>query len=195
MRKSVLVLVLLAACGAPAPPPRPVPEMPQIAPPAEEKAIGTVRVSATMLNVRQDASTDAAVVTQARRGDQLTLLAEKDGWSKVKLPTGEIGFVSSQYLSGGKPRKSKPGCPSDSDFAFVKTPLASFSETGPHGLVVVDATVNTSGDVTATKVISNSTGDESAASMAQREIRAAKFTPPYRNCVPRTFIFTYKRSF
>lgn len=62
-----------------------------------------------------------------------------------------------------------------------------------HGLV--DATVNTSGDVQNTKVISNTTGEDALAKMAEREIRAAKFTPPYRDCVPKTFIFTYKRTF
>ena len=31
--------------------------------------------------------------------------------------------------------------------------------------------------------------------MTQLEIRDAKFSPPIRNCVPKAFIFTYKRSF
>jgi len=112
----------------------------------------------------------------------------------VRLATGEVGWVASQHVSSGKAR-SRKGCAPASEYAFVKAPLASFSESGPHGLVVIDATVNTKGDVTATKVISNSTGDESLAAKAEREIRSAKFTPPYRDCVPRTFIFTYKRSF
>jgi TonB family protein len=77
----------------------------------------------------------------------------------------------------------------------VKAPLAAFSEGGPHGLVIVDATVNTSGDVLNTKVISNTTGEEALGKMAEREIRAAKFVPPVRDCVPKTFIFTYKRTF
>ena len=33
------------------------------------------------------------------------------------------------------------------------------------------------------------------ASMAEREIRSATFKPPYRDCVPRPLIFTYKRTF
>ncbi|HEV8660377.1 MAG TPA: SH3 domain-containing protein [Thermoanaerobaculia bacterium] len=192
MGKRVLIfLTILAACAQPAPPPQP---SPQVTVPTGEKSIGMVRVTATTLNVRQEASSMAAVVTQVKRGDQLTLLREENGWSKVRLATGEVGWVSSLHVSSGRQRTRK-GCPPDSEYAFVKTPLASFSEKGPHGLVVVDATVNTRGDVTATRVISNSTGDESLAAMAEREIRSAKFTPPYRDCVPRTFIFTYKRSF
>ncbi|HEX7421753.1 MAG TPA: TonB family protein [Thermoanaerobaculia bacterium] len=188
MRKCLVFLLLFAACSTPAPEPQTVPELP-----APQGAMGIVRVTATTLNVRQDASSTSAVVTQVKRGDQLTLLAEENGWSHVRLGTGEEGWVSSQHVSSGKPRSRKPGC--ESDYSFVKTPLAAFSENGAHGLVVVDATVNTKGEVTGTKVVSNSTGDTSLGSMAEREIRAASFKPPYRNCVPRAFIFTYKRSF
>lgn len=188
MRKYLLLLVLVAACSSPAP------QEPQTAPePVPQNAMGTVRVTASTLNVRQDASASSAAIAQVKRGDQLTLLAEENGWSHVRLASGEEGWVSSQHVSNGKPRSRKPGC--DSQFSFVKTPLAAFSESGPHGLVVVDATVNTKGEVTATKVVSNSTGDKTLGAMAEREIRSATFKPPYRDCVPRAFIFTYKRSF
>jgi hypothetical protein len=62
-------------------------------------------------------------------------------------------------------------------------------------LVVIDAYVNTSGDVTSTKVVTNDTRDDSLAALAQSEIKSAKFEAPKRNCVARAFIFTYKRSF
>jgi uncharacterized protein YgiM (DUF1202 family) len=134
------------------------------------------------------------VIKQVKRGDQLSLLATEGGWSKVRLSGGETGWAFSEYLSTGKP-KNRKGCRADSEYAFVKAPLAAFSEGGPHGLVIVDATVNPGGEVVSTKVISNTTGEDAPAKMAEREIRAAKFTPPYRDCVPKTFIFTYKRTF
>ncbi len=188
--RGALILILVAACAAP--PPKPAPEVPATKP-AEEK-VQTMRVTASALNVREEPKSNAKVVTQVKRGDQVSVLATDGGWSKVKLASGDIGWVYSLYLSSGKPRGRK-GCPPDSEFAFVKAPLASFSEGGPHGLVIIDATVNTSGDVLSTKVISNTTGEDALAKMAEREIRAAKFTPPYRDCLPKTFIFTYKRTF
>ena len=51
------------------------------------------------------------------------------------------------------------------------------------------------GNVVSTRVVSNTTGDEALAAMAERELREAKFAPPVRNCVPKAFIYTYKRSF
>lgn len=207
---AVLSLLLVSACAsppAPVEPPRtPAPPPPVDRPgPKEEPVIGTVRVTASALNVRADASTDSEVITQVKKGASLSVLAADDSWTKVRLASGETGWVASRFVSSGSGsqqqtaarRKSggKPGCPADSDYAFIETPTLAFSEHRKPGLVVVEATVNTKGNVTATKVVSNTTGDEALAFLAEREIKGAKFSPPIRNCVPRSFIFTYRRTF
>ena len=189
--KRVLSLLLLAVACASPPPPKPVPES------VEERILGTVEVVATGLNVRTGASTESEIVTMVKRGEKLSLLVDGGAWLKVKLPSGESGWVSAQHVraEGAKPKPRRGKCPPDSDFAFVKTPVPSFSDRPRPGTVVVDATVNTSGDVVSTKVVSNTTGEESLAFLTEREIRAAKFTAPIRNCAPRTFIYTYRRTF
>jgi TonB family protein len=192
------------ACASPAPKPEPVaspPPEPVTEKPTKnaEKVIGTVRVTASALNVRSEASTDADVIVQVKKGDSLSVLANlNDAWTKVRLASGEVGWVASRFVSSGKVAQKKTkskGCPPDSDFAFVETPTLAFSDSGAHGVVVVDAKVNVSGNVTGTKVVSNSTGDDALAFLAQREIKAAKFSPPIRNCAPREFVFTYRRTF
>lgn len=198
-----LSLLLVFSCAAPPPPPVAAPVTPAPPPPApaEEKVIGTVRVTASALNVRREASTEAEVITQVKKGTSLDVLADDESWTKVRLADGETGWVASRFVSSGTASKSarkapgRKGCPADSDYAFIEPPALAFSEGGPHGLVVVEATVSTQGNVTATRVVSNSTGDELYGTLAEREIKAAKFSPPIRNCVPRSFIFTYKRSF
>ena len=198
MKRSVLflVLTLVVACSTP-PPPATVPEPAATAPAAP---LGTGRVSATALNVRAGASTDAEILTTLRRGASLTLLEEANGWYRVQLASGGSGWVSAQFVSRGGAAASstsrrRSGCPPDSDFAFEKSPLPSFTEDGAHGLVVVEANVTAGGNVTSTRVISNATGDPALGAMAEREIRSAKFIAPVRNCVRRSFIFTYKRAF
>lgn len=165
----------------------------------EEKVIGIVRVTASALNVRAEASTDADVVTQVKKGQSLDLLREGESWVKVRLATGETGWVAARFVASGnaarKPRQKMGACPPDSDFAFIETPTLTFSDSGAHGIVVVDATVSAKGTVTATRLVSNGTGDESLAFLAEREIKGAKFSPPIRDCVPRSFIFTYRRTF
>jgi len=185
-------LVILAACAAPPPPETTPSPQPQV--PAEEKAIGTVRVTATTLNVRREASGTSDVIKQVKKGQKLALLSTSDDWDRVRLATGETGYVSVLHVIR-EGTKSRKGCPADAEFEFVKAPTPAFSDSGAHGIVTVDATVDTKGNVTATKIISNTTGDEALGTLAEREIRSATFTPPIRNCVPKTFIFTYKRSF
>jgi uncharacterized protein YgiM (DUF1202 family) len=196
---SALALLVFVACGSappsvePAATPAPAPQ------PAAPSDLGIVQVTASAVNVRREPSTDAAVVTQAKKNERLTLLSTTDEWSKVRLGDGTTGWVASRFVAkpGAAPSKSSSregGC--NTDFAFVKTPTVSMSEhESRHGLVIVDAYVSAAGDVTSTKVISNHTGDAALAELAQREIRAAKFTPPKRNCAAKAFIFTYKRSF
>ena len=193
--------MFLFACASPAPKPEPVappPPKPVVEKPVEEKVIGTVRVTASALNVRSEASTDADVVAEVKKNDALSVLANlNDAWVKVRLASGEVGWVAARFVSGGvaKKKKKTSGCPEDSDYAFLETPTLAFSDSGAHGVVVVDANVNVKGNVTRTKVMSNSTGDEALAFLAEREIKAAKFSPPIRNCAPREFVFTYRRTF
>ena len=192
MKRLLAGLVILAACAAPPPPETTPSPQPQV--PAEEKAIGTVRVTATTLNVRREASGTSDVIKQVKKGQKLALLSTSDDWDRVRLASGETGYVSVLHVIR-EGTKSRKGCPADAEFEFVKAPTPAFSDSGAHGIVTVDATVDTKGNVTATKIISNTTGDEALGTLAEREIRSATFTPPIRNCVPKTFIFTYKRSF
>jgi len=191
VKRLLLVIFVLAACATP-PSPAPAPS-PQAEIPSAERAIGTVRVTATTLNVRRDASANSEVVAQVRKGDRLALLTAGDQWHRVRLRNGAIGFVSVDHVI--REGASRRGCPADADFQFVKTPTPDLREGAAHGIVTVDASVDTHGNVTSTKVVSNSTGDESLGALAEREISSAKFTPPIRNCVAKAFIFTYKRSF
>lgn len=198
MKKALAILVLTAACSSDSPPPvqtTPEPE-PATSTPGDH-AIGTVRVTAASLNVRRDPSASSEVVTQVRKGTRLTLLTSGDGWMKVRLDDGSTGWVASQHVSreGTQARRSRRGCAPDSDYRFVKAPVPSFSQGGPHGVVTIEANVTRDGVVTSTRVISNTTGDPNLAAMAEREIRAAKFAAPVRDCTTREFIFTYKRSF
>lgn len=208
VRRLLLPLTLLATihCATPAPAPEPAPAPAPVQPAAPAPApasLGTVRVTASALNVRREASTTAEVIAQLKRGEAMTLLEDGESWSKVRLANGETGYVSSRFIGSESTTTARPkarttrkgGCPPDSDYAFVETPMLSFSDSSAHGVVVVEATVSAKGDVQTTKVVKNDTGDPALAFLAEREIKKAKFSPPIRNCVARSFIFTYRRTF
>jgi uncharacterized protein YgiM (DUF1202 family) len=150
-----------------------------------------------MLNIRAEPSTSAAIGGHARRGERLTVVGESGNWLRVQLNDGTRGWVASQLVirEGAAARPRRDGCAPDSNYSFINAPKPSFSENGPHGIVVIEASVDARGIVTSTRVVSNETKDESLAATAEREVRNARFAPPVRSCVPRAFLFTYKRAF
>lgn len=143
------------------------------------------------------------MVVQLKKNAQVAMLGEQEGWVRVRLEDGRVGWVAERFVSEEQeparqhqrqqPGKKRGDC--ESDYAFVQTPTLSFTEQDAHGLVVVEANVSAKGVVTSTKVVTNNTGDPAAGTVAEREIRSAKFAPPIRNCQPRSFIFTYRRTF
>jgi uncharacterized protein YgiM (DUF1202 family) len=201
-RIAIAACLLVAACGGNAPAPAPAPE-PRPAAPAparasvEEQSSGTVQVNVSTLNIRADSSTSAEIVGHARRGERLAVVGDSGSWLRVKLNDGTTGWVASQLVvrEGAAARPRRGGCQPDSNYSFLIAPKPSFFENGPHGMVMIEASVDAHGIVSATRVVSNETKDDSLAAIAEREVRNARFTPPIRNCAPKSFIFTYKRAF
>jgi hypothetical protein len=215
MRRLILpvLLLLLASCGGtPASVVSPSPEPPRPVESGNAKSGERLGVTATTLNVRAAAKSSAEVVGKLQRGDKVEVLERAGEWVRIRMASGVTGWVASAYLgddaavsaaavSGGR-RRVKPserraegnaGC--NSDFRFVTTPTPRFSDSGGHGLVVVEGNVNAKGSVTSTRVVTNQTGDPALGKLAETELKSAKFEAPRRNCVAQAFIFTYKRSF
>jgi TonB family protein len=168
----------------------------------------TVAVTASVLNVRSEADAEAEVLLQVKRGTLLEVLEAGESWTRVRTSNGVTGWVATRFIGSpsavsasasssprtrGRPSKTRGGC--ESDFAFLEAPTLRFSDSGAHGLVVIEANVSSAGKVTSAKVISNSTGDDSLGFLAVKEIESAKFAPPMRNCVPRAFVYTYRRTY
>lgn len=186
---SLLPLVLLlAACTTTAPqlPPEPVPVPPSS---VAEEVTGNVRVTAAKLNVRAEPSVESAIVGSLRRGDRVGLIRAEDGWSRVRLTNGVDGWVSAKHV-----RREK-ACPADRDFRMVEPPEITFTDTASHGVVTVEVEVSPVGKIVRTKVTSNSTGEPVLASIAEKEIRSAKFAAPIKDCKPQRFIYVYRKNF
>ncbi|HUP64142.1 MAG TPA: TonB family protein [Thermoanaerobaculia bacterium] len=186
------IILSIAACQSSDPPPAAVTPDSETEVAGELEpavAIGTVRVTASTLNVRGEPSTTAAIVATVRRNQRLDLLARDQGWSRVRISTGEAGWVASRYV------REEKGCPPDREFSIAEAPMMRFSDSGARGVVSVEVSVDRGGKVTSTRLLSNETGDESLAFLAQEEIRNARFNPPIRNCQPRAFIYTHRRTF
>lgn len=59
----------------------------------------TVATEDSNLNIRQEPSTDAAIVGKAAKGESVTLVEQtSDDWWKVRTDDGEEGYAYARYL-------------------------------------------------------------------------------------------------
>ena len=59
----------------------------------------TVATEDSNLNIRQEPSTDAAIVGKAAKGESVTLVKQtSDDWWKVRTADGEEGYAYARYL-------------------------------------------------------------------------------------------------
>lgn len=188
-------LLLLQACvSAPPPPPPPAPEPPPapvevvIAPPPPPPPV-YVRVTGSSLNVRDGAGTGFKAVAKSRKNDRLLVLEEQGEWLRVQVRPELTGWVNARYV-----KKEQP-CPADKSTAEILNDSDAVLRSAGTGRVVLEATVSTRGEVTAVKLVENSTGSEDSRKQAESELRALRFSPPVRNCKPRPFVYVYTRSF
>ena len=74
-----------------------------------EDNIGKVgTVTATSLNIREGARTDRPVVKKVPSGTKVNILDVLNGWYKVKLADGTVGWASSEYITVSNETISAP---------------------------------------------------------------------------------------
>jgi len=190
------LLALLVACKtAPPPPPvvpTPTPEAPAVVPTPTPVPV-FVKVTGSRLNVREAPGTDRRTVAKVKRGERLEVLGEEGKWIQVKFGKDKTGWVHSDYVAREAPEAP---CLADKPEAELLTePTLSFSSGPTLGRVVLEASVNADGEVAATKLIENSTGDPGLAQFAEEEVKRLRFAPPVRRCKPVPFTYVYTRTF
>ena len=65
----------------------------------EAGAVLTVATEDSNLNIREEASTDGAIVGKAAKGESVTVVEQtNDDWWKVRTADGEEGYAYARYL-------------------------------------------------------------------------------------------------
>jgi hypothetical protein len=65
-------------------------------------------------NIREKANTKCKVVTTVKKGDQLEKMGQSGDWCKVKLPSGQTGWVSINLVKeGARTTPSQPSAAED----------------------------------------------------------------------------------
>lgn len=58
----------------------------------------TGTVTGSVVNVRAGAATYHARVAQLQKGDKVTVLSSEDGWYRISMDNGQLGYVSADYI-------------------------------------------------------------------------------------------------
>lgn len=173
------ILLLAAACSS---------ETPAVVEPTDTREpIEVMYVAAPQTQIRTQASDTAAVITTYPIGDAVSVLAKQGDW--VEIRTGDkTGWVRSADLQTAQQQASGE---SDPAAKFLRMPLP-ISAPSAKGEIYIEASVNTDGDVTDTRILSNTTGSESLAHQNTEQLKAAKFYPMTVDGARKTFKYYHR---
>lgn len=175
---AVLFTLLLAACR----------EEVKLPPPRE--TIDIRYVSVPELQVRQAPNATAPVVTTYKVGESVSIVAEKDGWSEVRVGSDGSGWVENASLS-----KEKEAGSTSEEVRFVKAPSPVFTASNVQGEILLEASVNTDGDVVNVRTVMNTTGNDALAAKNADELRKAKFYPMMVQGRAKPFIYVHRATY
>ncbi len=158
--------------------------------PPDRPSIG-VKYAATEIDVRQAPKDDAAVVTQRKTGEALSILAVQGDWTEIKLTVGQSGWVHSSDLVADKKATS-----STVGSIKFRVPPEPVSRPGVHGVIKLEAQVNIYGDVSGVKRVDNTTGLDDLEKQNIDSLKKAKFYPLHdENGKAQPFVYDYSATY
>lgn len=165
MKRLALLLLVLAACSREAP-------VTDTAPMDTREPINISYVGAPELNVHERAEDTSPVVATFGNGEAVSVLADKGEWVEVR--TGDrTGWAKKADLTNAAAKEEAESNPQPK-FKVMPMPVSAPSARGD---IYIEADVNTDGEVTALRMITNTTGSESLGQQNLATLRHAKFYP------------------
>jgi uncharacterized protein YgiM (DUF1202 family) len=138
--------------------------------------ISIAYVTAPELQVHAKAEETAPVIATFQNGEAVSILAKTGDWAEVR--TGDrSGWVKASDLGDAAAAKEQNENPQP---RFRRMP-APVTNPGAHGEIVLEASVNTDGDVVDVRTLANTTGSESLAAQNAAALSQAKFYPIMHN--------------
>ncbi|MGZ7078752.1 MAG: SH3 domain-containing protein [Thermoanaerobaculia bacterium] len=174
----MVVLVLTLSCGAP--------ESTQKV--DTRDAIAIYYVTAPELKVHAKPSDQAEVVTKFLNGESAAVLSRRnDDWVEVRTANGS-GWAHMSELGSADQAKQTVENPTPR-FEKVPAPIAS---PGTHGTIYIEANVNTDGQVTSAKIITNTTGSDDLARRNIEALEQSRFYPIVIKGEKKPFVYYYR---
>jgi uncharacterized protein YgiM (DUF1202 family) len=165
-RATLLLVFALTACG------NNEPAVTDTTPMDTREPIRVAYVGAPELQVREQASDTAPVLATYQNGEAISVLAEKGQWVEVR--SGDrSGWAKTADLTDAAGKDQAENNP-DPKFRVVPMPVSAPSS---HGAIYIEADVNSDGEITATRILENTTGSPALAEQNAAALKNGKFYP------------------
>jgi uncharacterized protein YgiM (DUF1202 family) len=176
-------VVLLAACGGGG-------EQPAVTDSTDARMpIAIEYVGAEHLPVHEKANDASPIVSTYGNGETVSVLASgNDGWVEVRTANG-TGWAHAADLRSAVEAKAHEADNLTPRFRKAPSPV---TQTTAHGEVVLEATVNTDGVVTAVRTLSNTTGSMALEAKNRVELEGATFYPIVQKGERVPFVYEYR---
>ncbi len=138
--------------------------------------------------VRAQPNRSAPVVATFQRGESVSVLAKSGTWAEVRVAGGSGWMPLSETVTTVQQKQIE----ADNTSPQFTRPPNAVADLQLRGELVLEADVNTDGDVVSVRVLSNTTGSEGLAFKNVEELRKAKFTPVVRRGRRERFIYEHR---
>jgi len=176
MRCTLLVLALLACSN---PPPEPPPREP----------IGVLYVGAPQLPIHGKPRDSSRVLSTYRQGEAVTILATEGEWVEVRLGSGNTGWAKKSLLTAVQNAGEFSSATSP---RFRVQPNPVYSHQKISGEIILEASVNSDGDIVSVRTLRNTTGSKALEGENRSALMRARFYPMLIRGRRQPFVYEYR---
>jgi len=175
MRCTLLALALLACSNPPEPPPR--------------EPIDILYVGAPQLPIHGKPSESSRVLSTYRQGEAVTILATKGEWVEVRLGSGDTGWAKKTLLTAVQ---NAGEFSSATSARFRVQPNPVYSHQKLTGEIILEASVNSDGDILSVRTLRNTTGSKALEAENRAALMRARFYPMLIRGRRQPFVYEYR---
>lgn len=156
----------------------------------ERETIAIRYVAVPRLELRREPDPGSDVVTTYRLGEPVSILAFEGEWAEIHLGLELSAWAHTDELS-----EAREMATSRTEPTFIVPPSPVFSPGTIHGKILLEATINTEGEVTEVRTIRNTTGSKQLEQANIEALRAVKFHPLIEGGTAKPFIYEHRISY
>jgi uncharacterized protein YgiM (DUF1202 family) len=157
--------------------------------PPERATVAIYFVDAPQLEIRAEPQPESEVLTTYRRGEPVSVLEERAEWVEIRLGFDRSGWAERAKLAE---QREEAVTPRDEAPRFIRPPMPVSSPGTVSGVLILEASVNTDGDVIDVVLLSDTTNSDQLVQQNSEALRRAKFEPMFRGGRAIPFRYMYR---